>query len=458
MACTRHFYFLVLLSVTVCIAADVGYIWHVTDFHYEVNYTAGDYPESSCRDLQGETPHYWGDYRCDSPWTLINSSVYAMHKIQSNPDFIVWTGDDTPHVPNDNLDTDKVLAYIWNLTALLVEVFPEKTIFPVLGNHDYHPKHQMPPEPNPVYTQVSKWWNDHWLGQYEGVNDTFTQAAYYTVEYKPGHRIVGLNTVYYYTNDKLTAEMEDPGNQFQWLEEILTNAMDTDEKIYIIGHVPPGVFERHAGKSWFYPKFNERYISIIRKYHQVIYGQFFAHQHDDSFRIFYDEQDRAVSSLLLAPAVTPWNTTLSGVGPNNPGIRLLEFDRDTWEILDIKQYYLNLSKTESSSEPEWILEYSAAEEYNIPDVTTESLQKLVDSFGDKESDNFQKYYLYNSVSYDQGKCDDQCKTEQICAITKVDFEDYSTCLAEGAVDGVNPLVASAFFVFNAFLILVHIMI
>ena len=42
-----------------------------------------------------QTPSHagkWGNYLCDSPWRLINSSVYAMKSIEPNPDFIIWTG------------------------------------------------------------------------------------------------------------------------------------------------------------------------------------------------------------------------------------------------------------------------------------------------------------------------------------------------------------------------------
>jgi len=31
-------------------------------------------------------------FRCDSPWKLINSSVYAMKSIEGDPDFLLWTG------------------------------------------------------------------------------------------------------------------------------------------------------------------------------------------------------------------------------------------------------------------------------------------------------------------------------------------------------------------------------
>ena len=48
---------------------------------------------------------------------------------------------------------------------------------------------------------------------------------------KPGLRLVSLNTVYYYTNDKLTGNISDPAGQFAWLDEILTNASSINEKV-----------------------------------------------------------------------------------------------------------------------------------------------------------------------------------------------------------------------------------
>lgn len=59
-------------------------------------------------------------------------------------------------------------------------------------------------------------------------------------------------------------------------------------QVFIIGHVPPGAFERAPGKKWFYPKFNKDYIATIMKHADVITGHFLAHQHCDSFKIIYD--------------------------------------------------------------------------------------------------------------------------------------------------------------------------
>jgi hypothetical protein len=44
-------------------------------------------------------------------------------------------------------------------------------------------------------------------------------------------RVVVLNTNLYYSNNEQTAGMADPGQQFQWLEDVLSNASRTGEMV-----------------------------------------------------------------------------------------------------------------------------------------------------------------------------------------------------------------------------------
>ena len=77
---------------------------------------------------------------------------------------VVVDRDDMPHVPNSELSTNEVIDTVKNLTILLATVFPNHTVYPALGNHDYHPKHLMPPKPNKVYSAVGDLWS-RWLPQ-----------------------------------------------------------------------------------------------------------------------------------------------------------------------------------------------------------------------------------------------------------------------------------------------------
>lgn len=63
--------------------------------------------------------------------------------------------------------------------------------------------------------------------------------------------------------------------------------------MYIIGHAPPGADERLASTTTmdgpFQDRFNRRYLQIVRRYSNIISGQFFGHLHSDTFRVIYNE-------------------------------------------------------------------------------------------------------------------------------------------------------------------------
>jgi sphingomyelin phosphodiesterase acid-like 3 len=81
--------------------------------------------------------------------------------------------------------------------------------------------------------------------------------------------------------------------------------------------MPPGVDERQNGgispyHEVFQERFNQRYLRLVRKYSDIIVGQFFGHLHSDSFRIIYSDTGKIFRSykwcfcvyFLLLPSVT----------------------------------------------------------------------------------------------------------------------------------------------------------
>ncbi|XP_019620539.1 PREDICTED: acid sphingomyelinase-like phosphodiesterase 3b, partial [Branchiostoma belcheri] len=74
------------------------------------------------------------------------------------------------------------------------------------------------------------------------------------------------------------------------------------------------------------------------------------------------------------PAVTPWTTTLDGVGGNNPGIRLVSYNKNTGDLTDVNQYYSNLALANIQGSPLWGREYSLRGTFNLSDASPASLQ------------------------------------------------------------------------------------
>uniref|UniRef100_A0A2K6GMC9 Acid sphingomyelinase-like phosphodiesterase n=1 Tax=Propithecus coquereli TaxID=379532 RepID=A0A2K6GMC9_PROCO len=412
--------------------AESGKFWHISDLHLDPDYSVSKDPLQVCPSAGSQpvpSAGLWGDYLCDAPWILINSSIYAMKEIEPQPDFILWTGDDTPHVPNERLGEAAVLEIVGRLTKLIREVFPDTKVYAALGNHDFHPKNQLPAGRNNIYNQVAELWKP-WLS-----NESFAlfkEGAFYS-EKLPGPskagRIVVLNTNLYYINNEQTAGMADPGRQFAWLADVLTNASRAGERVYITGHIPPGFFEKKRNKAWFREGFNEQYLEVVQKHHRVIAGQFFGHHHTDSFRMFYDDAGAPINVMFLTPGVTPWKTTLPGVvnGANNPSIRVFEYDRATLSLQDMVTYFLNLSLANAQGTPRWELEYRLTKAYGVPDAGAQSLHTALDRIASDQG-ALQRYYVYNSVSYDDRACDEACRTEHVCAMRHVAFSSYATCL------------------------------
>uniref|UniRef100_A0A8C3WKI7 Acid sphingomyelinase-like phosphodiesterase n=1 Tax=Catagonus wagneri TaxID=51154 RepID=A0A8C3WKI7_9CETA len=417
--------------------AGTGKFWHISDLHLDPDYKVSEEPLQVCpssgsRPVLNAGP--WGDYLCDSPWILINSSIYAMKEIEPKPDFILWTGDDTPHVPDEKLGEAAVLQIVERLSKLIREVFPDTKVYAALGNHDFHPKHQLPAGRNNIYNQIAELWRP-WLSN-ESIA-LFKEGAFYS-EKLPGlseaGRIVVLNTNLYYSKNEQTANTIDPSQQFQWLDDVLSNASRAGEMVYIIGHVPPGFFEKTRHKAWYRENFNKEYLKVVQKHHRVIAGQFFGHQHLDSFRMFYNDAGAPIGVMFLTPGVTPWKTTLTGVvnGANNPGIRMFEYDQSTLSLKDMMTYFLNLSQANEQGTPRWELEYRLTEAYGVPDAGAGSMHAALGRIA-SDQDVLQRYYDYNSVSYQPQACDDACRIEHVCALREVAFDAYAACLRDPGV-------------------------
>jgi len=92
-----------VVLITVCILECIvlsGSFWQLTDIHYDSMYNDSSLRPFLCRSTDGlrnsstgkTTAGKYGDYNCDSPWSLVISAINAMKNYEPQPDFILWTG------------------------------------------------------------------------------------------------------------------------------------------------------------------------------------------------------------------------------------------------------------------------------------------------------------------------------------------------------------------------------
>ncbi|KAF6732215.1 Acid sphingomyelinase-like phosphodiesterase 3a [Oryzias melastigma] len=407
--------------------AGTGRFWHITDLHLDPTYQLSPDPTKVCFSSKGVPAAHagvYGDFLCDSPYSLIQSAFAHMAPLTQPQDFIIWTGDSPPHVPPDELSTDMVIQVIRNMTHTIREHFPNLTVYPALGNHDYWPQDQMPASTNAIYKAAAELWKP-WL-QSEALL-TLSEGGFYSQLVKPGLRLVSLNTILYYGPDEVTRDMSDPAGQFEWLQKTLESAAQNQEKVYIIAHVPVGYLPFVKNTAAIQKRHNERLVSIFRKYAPVIAGHFYGHTHRDSIMVLLDQRGEPVNSLFVSPAVTPIKNALE-LYSNNPGFRMYLYNSQDYSMQDIWQYYLNLTEANQKQKSDWRLEYIMTEAFGLTDLQPQSLLQLGLSFLEPQTKAFDTYFSHFMVSYDRRiVCDGDCKVKQVCAVLYLDQQTYSKC-------------------------------
>ncbi|XP_037582505.1 acid sphingomyelinase-like phosphodiesterase 3b [Dermacentor silvarum] len=437
---------LVRLASTVYVTSphdDIGYFWHVTDFHVDKDYSTRGSRDLSChRDANRTTLDdigAYGDFLCDAPKLLAQSAVEAMERIHPTTDFILWTGDNLPHV------SGITWADMFNETRWIGDLLwrwarrHRSFVVPTLGNHDWVPANAMESKNATLYRGflIHAGFNqllpeDAWA--------TFEQGGYYSRQLSKNIRLVCLNSVLWYSSNK--GERPGPSDpQMAWLRDQLHDAQHQGQKVFISGHIGPGYFSRslvgQPASVVFFEDINDRYQDLIAQYKDIVAGQFFGHQHMNAFVLLSDKNGSPVSSMHLAGSVTPWGSKdpvyRSLSEPTNPCVRLYTYRRSTGELLDYSVYYLNLDKANaaaaSQQQPEWEFLYSASKDFGQRDLSTDSMVELAHRLT-ASPELLSRYINLSSALKDTGPCDASCRKTMLCAVLGSRHDSHAACISQ----------------------------
>ena len=109
--------------------------------------------------------------------------------------------------------------------------------------------------------------------------------------------------------------------------------------------------------------------------------------------------NRPTSVAFITPSVTPLVTGGTGT---NPAIRLYNYNLGEPHFSDMEQYYLDLRSANDVGTTEWRLLYKLSETYGVPDMSVESMEKVLTMLEESEF-AFQTYYRYNTVAHEEGR-------------------------------------------------------
>jgi len=370
-------------------------VLQMTDLHIDFHYQEGSWAQCGgyqcCRADSGAPPDesqaagYWGTLAtCDIPVRTYEQFLKFASK-NFNISFILWTGDNIDHeVWRQEQATQTAPTY--NATQYLKEYFPNTTIYPMFGNHEgfFTDQYDTVGEADEwLLTELGDMWED-WFSE-ETLNEFRKNSYYSLINPKFNLKIISLDTQ---TCDTLNFDLikessVDPLNQLDWMRDELIDAENNNLTVFIQGHIPPGSFNCD-------PQWSARYRALVDRFTNIIRGQFYGHNHNDQFEVVrsYNNDSSPVGVIYIAPSLTTYSKL-------NPSFRIFEVDSETNQIVDYKQYRLNLTKwnQHTTGDIEWDLAYSFLDEYNLNDTSYASVDALADRI--KSDNNTAETYAFN---------------------------------------------------------------
>jgi len=101
----------------------------------------------------------------------------------------------------------------------------------------------------------------------------FRRGAYYATHLLPGLKLISLNMNYCNNqNWWLLLNTTDPADELTWLINELQTSELLGEKVYIIGHIPPG--SNDCLQIW-----SQNFYRIVNRFESTIVSQFYGHTH-----------------------------------------------------------------------------------------------------------------------------------------------------------------------------------
>jgi uncharacterized protein YkuJ len=350
--------------------------------------------------------------RCDASLALLDSFMDKAYEL--NPDFIIWTGDNSPHNSKNSTQEDNYEATVIVKEKLDAKFKNSIPIYPALGNHEKYPADLYIGDETELLEHYAQIFKDYFYE--DQAFETFRKYGYYTEKYKNTNlRIVVLNCLVCDTwNFYIIGGRHEAAKQeFIWLEEVLRQAEKDGEYVYLIDHFP-------INSNFELTECAQRLRALFDRFDYIIRGFFSGHTHLDDISPVktYFEPKPIININYIAPPLT----TYPG---RNPSFRQFILDSNTKNVIDYEQYRLNITEANEKKVADWHIAYKATEMFNVNDLT--ELDKIFKIDVDGE---------YIIQRYAEGKDESKIihNKKEIryaqCQLDTDTYHDYYVCAAD----------------------------
>jgi sphingomyelin phosphodiesterase acid-like 3 len=347
-----------------------------------------------------QTCHTRGD---DTSYVLFESSLGAMRADAARPRFVTVSGDLMAHAfpckfaalfphssPEDyRAFVEKTLTFVLDE---LGSALPGVPVYAALGNNDSDcGDYQLDAHSAFLADTANEFTRDSPVPERIGALATFAAGGYYSISLPSpigNARLLVLNDIFMsskYATCAGKTETTSADDQLAWLEQQLTQARRNKEKIWVMGHIPPGI-DLHAtvtkmrdvcgGQSPEMFLSSEKLADEMVDFSDVIELAIFAHTHMDEAHVLNAESgaEGAGTAKSVAMKNVP---SISPINGNAPSFTVALVDPATASLVDFR---VVAASNQTGVDAVWRDEYDFAHTYGLAAFSASSVSKLIAGF------------------------------------------------------------------------------
>ena len=469
----RQRWFVVVLLAVVALAvpgttyaADAKFLL-VSDIHFNpmadpvlVSQLAAAEPSQWEAILDHTTPTTFSQYGSDTNWWLLKSAMRQLPSTLRHPTLVMVTGDflahnfpATYHSATHDADPDHYRAFVLKTVQFLAlelqRNFPGTKILITPGNNDNDCGDYSIEANGDFLKSTASVARDLAGGDDRFVSD-WKSLGSFSVPHPalPGVRIISINSIF--LSQKYQALSSAQGctpvsstaaaDLLTWLEQDLAAAAQANQKVWLMFHIPPGIDgyasamnQQAQAKSgtaaspetcsnsivpMWVPEWTAKFDALLKQYHSTVIASFAAHTHSDDYRLL--GTDGATREfVLMNPAISP-------IYSQNPGFRVVSYNRDG-VVTDQSTYYLtNLASASAKKKGKWKKEYTFTRQWKSGELNAASLGRVYDRVvvDDAARANWLKLYAVSGPALEGEK---PIARELYCAVEGLSVAGYREC-------------------------------
>lgn len=343
----------------------------------------------------------------DTSFALFDSSLRAMRSHAASAKFVTVSGDLISHAfdckyralfpkstPEDyQRFVEKTLDYV---VDELYTAFPATPVYVALGNNDSDCGDYRI-DPNSEFLRVfgKEVTRRFPTAERQAAADSFGAGGYYSIALPApieNARLLVLDDIFMAKSYATCGGKVDSGAanaQIAWLRQQLTEARANKQKVWVMGHVPPGIDLYSTMKKMAdicggqRPEMflsSEKMADVLAEFGDVIELAILAHTHMDELRLLKEEGPTAAppqSAKAARPVAVKMVSSISPNHGNDPSFTLAQIDPISAKLVD---YRVFSASNQTGVDAKWTEEYDFARSYHEPAFSSSTVSQLIANF------------------------------------------------------------------------------